>query len=93
MAGKTGNESWTQFTCKVVRIDNERSLLYVKGPVPGSIGGMLRLRDGFKKQIKQKNVRNPIDQGIDTYEGDKDDPNERYEHENTGVAGPDVEDE
>ena len=93
MAGKTGNESATQFSCKVIRIDNERSLLFVKGPVPGAIGGMLKLRDGLKKQIKQKNVRNPIDQGVITYEGAKEDPNEVYEHDNTGVAGPDNEDE
>ena len=30
MAGKTGNESSTQFTCKVIRIGNEGSLPYVK---------------------------------------------------------------
>ena len=48
MAGKTGNESSTQFTCKVIRIDNEGSLPFVKGPVPDTIGGMLRIRDDEK---------------------------------------------
>mmetsp|Transcript_17751 Transcript_17751/g.20513 ORF Transcript_17751/g.20513 Transcript_17751/m.20513 type:complete len:250 (+) Transcript_17751:93-842(+) len=35
MAGKMGNQSATHYSSKVIRIDNERSLLYVKGPVPG----------------------------------------------------------
>jgi len=54
---------------------------------------MVKITDGFKKRHKQKLVRNEIDEGIDTYPGDETDPLERYDHENTGVAGPDVEDE
>jgi large subunit ribosomal protein L3 len=93
MAGKMGNSPATHFSAKVIRVDNERSLIYVKGPVPGSIGGMVTLRDSLKKYDKQLKEVNAITTGIDTWEGDVDDPFEVYEHENVGVAGPDGEEE
>ena len=54
MAGKTENESNTQFTCKVIRIGNEGSLPYVKGPVPEIIGGMLRIRDDARSRSRKR---------------------------------------
>ena len=52
--GITGNESSTQFTCKVIRIGNEGSLTYVKGPVPDTIGGMLRIRDDARSRSRKR---------------------------------------
>jgi len=49
MAGQLGNESATVFSAKVVGIDTHRSLLYVKGGIPGNIGGLLKIWDAFKK--------------------------------------------
>jgi large subunit ribosomal protein L3 len=93
MAGKMGNESATHFNCKVVKIDNPRSLIYLKGPVPGAIGGMIKLRDAHKKRYKQQVGNNDTNIGIDTWEGDEEDPFEKYDHDNVGVAGPDNEED
>lgn len=93
MAGRTGNESATQFSCRVIKIDTPRSLIYVKGPIPGSIGGMVKLRDSVKKVFKQKQEPNEIKTGVVTWPGDAEDPNEKYEHDNVGVAGPDDEED
>ena len=51
---KTGNESSTQFTCKVIRIGNEGSLPYVKCQVPDTIGGMLRIRDDARSRSRKR---------------------------------------
>jgi large subunit ribosomal protein L3 len=93
MAGKMGNKPTTHYASKVMRIDNERSLLYVRGPVPGANGGMLKIRDSNKRKDKQTFEVNPIKTGIDTYEGDELDPFEQNEHENAGVAGPDADED
>ncbi|MEM1071666.1 MAG: 50S ribosomal protein L3 [Planctomycetota bacterium] len=44
MAGQTGNEQVTVRSLDVVRIDAERNLLLVKGPVPGHNTAMVRVR-------------------------------------------------
>ena len=93
MAGKMGNKSATQFTCRVMRVDNERSLLYVKGPIPGSIGGMVKIRDGLKKMHKQVRETNPVKVGVDTWSGPPEDPRDSYEHENDYRMGRNEEDE
>lgn len=93
MAGQLGNESSVQFSCKVIRVDNPKSLIYVKGPIPGPIGGMVKIRDAHKKMTKQKRAVNEDNTGIDTWPGELLDPYEQYEHENEGVAGPDAEDD
>ena len=54
MTGKTGNESNTQFTCKVIRIGSEGSLPYVKYPVPDTIWGMLRIRDDARSRSRNR---------------------------------------
>ena len=49
MAGQLGNESATVMNQIVVKIDVDRSLLYIKGNVPGSISSQVRIRDAVKK--------------------------------------------
>jgi len=49
MAGKLGNSSATVLNQIVAKIDTERSLLYVKGNVPGSFGTVVKVRDAVKK--------------------------------------------
>lgn len=52
MAGQLGNESATILNQLVVKIDVERSLLFVKGNVPGGINTAVRIRDAVKKTDK-----------------------------------------
>ena len=87
---KTGNESITQFTCKVIRIGNEKYLPYIKGTVPDTIWRMLRIRNDARSMSRKELQKSDLP-SVDTYEGNKDDSNERYEHENTWVSGPNVE--
>ena len=54
MTEKTGNESITQFACKVIIIGNEEYLPYIKGPVPDTIGGMLRIRDDVRSRSRER---------------------------------------
>lgn len=42
--GRMGDESVTIRSAKVYRVDSERRLLLVKGPVPGANGGLLSIR-------------------------------------------------
>jgi len=53
MAGHMGDDSATVLNQRIVKIDTERSLLYIQGNAPGCIGGQVRVRDAFKKRNKQ----------------------------------------
>ena len=48
MAGRMGNERVTVQNLRVVRVDEERNLLLVKGSVPGAIDGLLMIRRAIK---------------------------------------------
>ena len=48
MAGHMGDRQRTQQNLEVVRTDDERGLIFVKGSVPGSKNGWLLLRDSVK---------------------------------------------
>ena len=50
MAGQMGNKKVTIQSLEVVSIDEERSLILVKGGVPGSIGGWVEITDAKKKE-------------------------------------------
>lgn len=43
MAGHMGNDSATAFSLKVLGIDTEKSLLFIKGAIPGNIGGLVKV--------------------------------------------------
>ena len=51
MAGQLGNKKITIQSLEVVSIDEERSLILVKGGVPGSIGGWVEITDAKKKSL------------------------------------------
>jgi len=51
MAGQMGNVRVTAQNLKVVGTDTERGLILVKGAVPGSKGGYVRISDAVKKQL------------------------------------------
>jgi large subunit ribosomal protein L3 len=48
MAGHMGDKQRTQQNLEVVRTDDERGLIFVKGSVPGSKNGWLLVRDSVK---------------------------------------------
>ncbi|KAF9431087.1 54S ribosomal protein L9, mitochondrial [Podila epigama] len=50
MAGRMGGEQATVQSLKVMKIDNELNLLYVKGCVPGSDDQFVKVRDAVKKR-------------------------------------------
>jgi large subunit ribosomal protein L3 len=44
MAGKMGNNRVTVPSVEVVRVDAERNLIFVKGPVPGSVDSLVEIK-------------------------------------------------
>ena len=48
MAGQYGNEKVTIQNLKIVKIDNERNIIAVKGAIPGAKGGIVFVRDSVK---------------------------------------------
>ncbi len=48
MAGRLGNDRVTTLNLEVVSADAERSLLLLKGAVPGPRGGLVLIRDAVK---------------------------------------------
>jgi large subunit ribosomal protein L3 len=98
MAGRMGNKMHTVLNQMVVKVDNKRSLLYVRGQVPGPISSVVRIRDAAKKVDKQyKTLQYPTwvegrDREMEpswTWEGAESDPREIYIHENDVVSGKD----
>ena len=51
MAGQMGNVRVTTQNLKVAAIDTQRGLVLVRGAVPGSKGGYVRISDAVKKQL------------------------------------------
>lgn len=49
MAGRMGGDKVTIKNLKVVQIDAEKKLLYLKGAVPGNVGGIIEIRKIAKK--------------------------------------------
>jgi len=50
MAGHLGDETVTIMNLKVVSVDEARGLILVKGAVPGSEGGWVKIRDAVKRK-------------------------------------------
>jgi len=49
MAGNMGRKNQTAECIKIYKIDVKRSLLFLKGSVPGVNGGLLKIRDSLKR--------------------------------------------
>jgi hypothetical protein len=106
MAGHLGFENATILNQKVVKIDMERSLLYIKGVIPGPISSLVRIRDAVKKIDKQfldlqyptwiqpqSNEELRKLQHVLTWDGPVIDPWEDYYHENDVISGKDQEED
>jgi hypothetical protein len=90
----------------VVKIDVDRSLLYIRGNVPGSISSLVKIRDAVcKTDMQYLDLHYPTwlppkDEAayralprILTWEGPAQDPMEVYIHENDVVTGKDQEED
>jgi len=53
MAGHLGAKQRTVQTLELVRVDEERGLLLIKGSVPGSKGGDVVIRAAIKAKVKK----------------------------------------
>jgi large subunit ribosomal protein L3 len=72
MAGQLGAERVTVQNLKIISTDDERGLIFVKGPVPGHKGSYVYLRDAFKCKLPEsapfpaafRRVDAPVNQAI-----------------------------
>ena len=85
MAGQMGNKKVTIQSLEVVSIDEERSLILVKGGVPGSIGGWVEITDAKKKSLPanapypagiKDNFKNTQKENIDTKQANNEEKKE-----------------
>ena len=53
MAGHMGQDNVTTLNLTVFRVDMERGLILIKGAVPGTEGGFVKIRDAIKKAPPQ----------------------------------------
>ena len=54
MAGHMGTDKRTLLNLRVVKVDAEKNLLFVAGPVPGACKGLLTVRPSVKKPTAAK---------------------------------------
>ncbi|EAR84738.3 50S ribosomal protein L3 (macronuclear) [Tetrahymena thermophila SB210] len=94
MAGHMGCEKVTIMDLQVYKIDVERSLVYIRGHVPGKPGSLVQIRDAFKKQVQNEQFlnfptfvagKNDKLATVLIMEASKSDPNEEYIHDNDVV--------
>ncbi|MCP0913810.1 MULTISPECIES: 50S ribosomal protein L3 [Legionella] len=52
MAGQMGNKRCTIQSLEVVKVDNERNLLLIKGAIPGAPGARVEVKPATKKQVR-----------------------------------------
>ena len=92
MAGQMGNKKITIQSLEVVSIDEERSLILVKGGVPGAIGGWVEITDAKKKSLPanvpypagiKSNSKNTKNENIETKQMDSDQKKEEPAVEKT----------
>lgn len=95
MDGKTGNELITVMSQKIYKSDYTKGLLFIRGAVPGQIDGWIFLRDARRRMNTQFTmvhsptfipVKGTKYLSIEEYQ-DKNDPFEKYEHDNNERLG------
>ena len=60
MAGRMGGVRDTQLSLRLYKIDPRRGLLFVRGAVPGNVGGVVEVRDAVKKSWERQGVVPPF---------------------------------
>ena len=96
MAGRGGYKERLMKGLMIYRIDAEKSLLYIKGSLPGANGTLLKIRDAMYENKKNRDIINfpsfIYEKGkkyasIIEVEAPKDDPTEQWLHENAVIKG------
>jgi len=91
MPGRMGNDNITVRKLQIYKIDNERSLIYIKGPLPGPSGRLVKVFDSFYHWQMNKNMINyptfiyekdKVYANIEELSPAKDDPTETWLHDN-----------
>lgn len=59
MAGHMGVDSITTSNLRVLRIDENRNLIFLRGSVPGHSGNWVKVRDAFKKTLPEIKDESP----------------------------------
>ena len=72
MPGRMGGERVTVLNLQVYKIDPLRNLLFIKGHIPGNVGGVVRVRDAVKKSWEKLGKLPPFP-SWQQQAGDKDD--------------------
>ncbi|KXS21641.1 translation protein [Gonapodya prolifera JEL478] len=66
MAGKMGNKNVSVQNLKVIKLDTQLSLIYVKGGVPGAENGWVRVLDAVRATQKRRLFPDPHDAPMPT---------------------------
>lgn len=56
MAGRHGGERTTVLNLEVVKVDAERGILLIKGPIPGANGSLVLVRSAVKSPVRKQKV-------------------------------------
>ena len=95
MPGHMGNKEATVRKLQVYKIDNERSLVYLKGSVPGTAGRLVKISDSFFHWEMNKGLLNhptfvyekdKLYANVEEVAPVKDDPTETWLHDNVVPA-------
>ncbi len=101
MAGQTGNEKCTVQNILVYKTDYKRSLIYLKGSVPGNVRGLVYIKDAVRKHDQWKTLlqfptfvaeKGKSYPDVQDWEGCED-MNEKFQHDNDEVLGVSEEEE
>ena len=57
MAGRLGNELVTVLNCAVVKVDADKGLIFLRGPVPGANGGLIQVTPSVHAARKGRALR------------------------------------
>ena len=60
MAGHMGNKQVTTQNLKIVKLDEEKDLIFIKGAVPGSDGSYVKVFDSVKKIFNDNGLSNVV---------------------------------
>ncbi|KAJ3342353.1 54S ribosomal protein L9, mitochondrial [Gonapodya sp. JEL0774] len=71
MPGKMGNKKVTVQNLKVIKIDNQLNVLYVKGAVPGAESAWVRVTDAVRATIHRKTFPDPFSVPVPTLAEDQ----------------------
>lgn len=59
MAGRLGNERCTVKNLELIKLDPKENLIFVRGAVPGPNGGLVLLREGYRRRFVPSKTESP----------------------------------